>query len=131
MAIAEYTESFLEKLDHIAENYKLHLIDEGEEDILAEIQSDELYNNVIYHCEFEAQLPFIRTREYHHPIRKSKFDCILAQLQLRSRLIPPLRKENEDIDNLKYFDVFHASQKQHNQESLSSVDDVDNLFEDE
>lgn len=125
MAEAIFTKGFVNSVNEITLNYQNHLIDEqGYDEISALVKADELNDDIYDHAQREADMPLARTRELENPVRKSKFDCVLGQLQFRSVLIPPIWEENSEILFVKYERVFHASEETHNSES------IDDLFSD-
>jgi len=125
MAEAQFTKGFVKALDKIIEGYKECLIKEKKLDEMeAMVVTDNLSDAIYDHADHEALLPLARTRELENPLRKSKYDCILGQLQLRSVLIPPVWDNNTDVLFVRYHKIFHASSNIHNSES------TDKLFDD-
>lgn len=125
MADAQFTKSFVFAVNGITEDYKAYLIKENGTCVAEAISSAEELNDMIYdHADYEALLPLARTRELINPLRRSKFDCQLGQLQFRSVLIPPVWRVNKEVKILRYHKIFHASSRTLNSES------VDDLFDD-
>lgn len=124
MAEPIFTEEFVQSIDEIVENYKIYLIKESDQsEVSASIEADNFNDEIYDHTKYEAETPLARTRELINPVRKSKFDSRVGQLQLRSTLIPPDWTSNSKVHFLEYQKVFHASSRTHNSESS------DDLFE--